>query len=182
MIFRGPNFLAVVWFGSTTTLPPILHSVSSTGDTQEDWERETSCWRERWEGGGRGAESNIAWPSINDWILSGGWPAEWGVTGGGTIYQAIVTGPAFVLQSQGRPNKRPLFLTFYGCLSVSTCNVVFYLLSFITGSLLLWDSLPFWGFGSCQQSKFPTFLAWFWHQRLFIYRVSCSFHSMTVSQ
>ncbi len=38
MIYRGPGFLA----GS---------SVSSTGDKQEDWERETTCWRELGRGG-----------------------------------------------------------------------------------------------------------------------------------
>ncbi len=38
--------------------PPPLPSVSWTGDTQEDWERETTCLRERGEKwGGRGAES-----------------------------------------------------------------------------------------------------------------------------
>ncbi len=50
-------------------------SVSSTGDTQEDWERETTCWRET---GGRGWEGKVAklydrkkaWPSINYSILS----------------------------------------------------------------------------------------------------------------
>jgi len=35
---------------------PPLPSVSQTGDTQDDWERETSCWRERREGDRRGAE------------------------------------------------------------------------------------------------------------------------------
>ncbi len=50
-IYRGPGFLAFVWFGSTPNplLPP-LPSVSSTGDTQEDWEREATCWRQRREG------------------------------------------------------------------------------------------------------------------------------------
>jgi hypothetical protein len=43
MTYRGPDFLAVAWFGSSATPP----SVSSTGNTQEDWERETTCWRER---------------------------------------------------------------------------------------------------------------------------------------
>ncbi len=49
MKYRGPDFLAVVWFGSSP--PPPLPSVSSTGGTQEDWERETTCWRQREEGG-----------------------------------------------------------------------------------------------------------------------------------
>jgi hypothetical protein len=30
--------------------PPPLPSTSSTGETQENWERETTCWRERGEG------------------------------------------------------------------------------------------------------------------------------------
>ncbi len=42
MIFR-PGFLGVVWFVSTSF--PHLTSVSWTGDTQDDWERETPCWR-----------------------------------------------------------------------------------------------------------------------------------------
>ncbi len=37
--------------------PPPLPSVSSTGDTKEDWGRETSCLWEREEGGRRGAKS-----------------------------------------------------------------------------------------------------------------------------
>ena len=37
IIYRGPGFLAVLWFGSypTPSNPPPLPSVSSTGDTQE---------------------------------------------------------------------------------------------------------------------------------------------------
>ncbi len=35
-----------------------LPSISSTDDTQEDWERETSCERER-RGGGRGPEESL---------------------------------------------------------------------------------------------------------------------------
>ncbi len=42
-----PGFLAVVRFGSSPTPSPPLPSVSSTGGTQKDWERDTSCWRER---------------------------------------------------------------------------------------------------------------------------------------
>ncbi len=38
--------------------PPPLLSVSYTGDTQEDLERETTCWPERGEGGGGGANLN----------------------------------------------------------------------------------------------------------------------------
>jgi len=39
-------------------LPPSLPSVSSTGDTQKDWERETTCWLDRGLGG-VGARSYI---------------------------------------------------------------------------------------------------------------------------
>jgi hypothetical protein len=47
---RGPGFLAVVWFGSSPNgPPPPFPSASSTGDTQEDRERETTCSK-----GGRG--------------------------------------------------------------------------------------------------------------------------------
>jgi hypothetical protein len=46
MYYRGPGFLAVVWFGP----PPLsLSSVNTTGDTQEEGERETTDGR-----GGRG--------------------------------------------------------------------------------------------------------------------------------
>ncbi len=37
--------------------PSPLSRRKLTGDTQEDWERETTCWRDKGEGGGRGAES-----------------------------------------------------------------------------------------------------------------------------
>ncbi len=56
-IQKGQGFLAIVWFGSSPTCSPPLPSVSSTGDTQQDHEKKTSCWRER---GGRGwARSGI---------------------------------------------------------------------------------------------------------------------------
>ncbi len=53
MIYRGPGFLAGVWFRSSPTPSPPLPSVSSTGDPEEDWEREKTCWRERSEEWGR---------------------------------------------------------------------------------------------------------------------------------
>ncbi len=59
MIYRGPCFLAVICFGSSPNPFSPFPSVSSTGDTQEDWERETSCWRERRRAGER--VSRIIW-------------------------------------------------------------------------------------------------------------------------
>ncbi len=62
MIYKGPSFLALVWFSSLLTPSPSpLLPGSSTDDTQEDWERETSCWRER-EGGRGCARSPIIRP------------------------------------------------------------------------------------------------------------------------
>ncbi len=46
MVYRRPGFFDVAWFGSS---PRLLLSVNSTGDTQEAWERETTCWRMRGE-------------------------------------------------------------------------------------------------------------------------------------
>ncbi len=50
MIYRGPGFLGVLWFGSYTT-PSTLSRQEARPATQEDWERETTCWQEK---GGRG--------------------------------------------------------------------------------------------------------------------------------
>jgi hypothetical protein len=55
MIYRWPGFLAVVWFGSYPTTFSFLPSVSKNSDTQEDGERETTCWR---DGEGVGEEPN----------------------------------------------------------------------------------------------------------------------------
>jgi hypothetical protein len=70
MIYRGPGFLAILWFGSS---PPPLPSVSSTGDTQEDWEKKPTWWQ---KGGGRGRsriirpqESLVLFKSFNTlWV------------------------------------------------------------------------------------------------------------------
>ncbi len=45
-------FPRILAFIAHSALPPFL-SESSTGDTLEDWERETTCWRERGEWDGR---------------------------------------------------------------------------------------------------------------------------------
>ncbi len=53
--------------------PPPLPTVYSTGDTQEDWERETTCWRvkeyEVFEAP-KSHDCEKAWSSINHSILS----------------------------------------------------------------------------------------------------------------
>ncbi len=73
---RGSVFLAVVWLGSSPTPFPPITSVSSNSDTQEDWERETTCSGETGlggEGGGwaKSYDSKKAWSSINHSMLSG---------------------------------------------------------------------------------------------------------------
>ncbi len=60
MIYRRLGFLAVVSFSSLPTPSTSLPSVSSTGDTKEDWERETTCWRERRKGVGEKPNHTIA--------------------------------------------------------------------------------------------------------------------------
>jgi hypothetical protein len=49
MIYRGPGSPTVVWFCSSPASSPNPYPVgiSSTGDTQEDRERETTHWQER---------------------------------------------------------------------------------------------------------------------------------------
>ncbi len=53
IIYRGPGFHAAVLFLTppTTKLFHPLPSVNLTGDTKEEWERETTCWREKGEEG-----------------------------------------------------------------------------------------------------------------------------------
>ncbi len=74
MIYRGPGFLAIVWFDSSPTPSP-----SSSGSkldrqhTGTEKERQVMYWRERGEGGGWGAkpyDRKKAWSSINNSILS----------------------------------------------------------------------------------------------------------------
>ncbi len=53
MIYRGTALLEVLWFGSSATPShPPRPSLYSTGEAQEDWEKETTCWREGGEGVG----------------------------------------------------------------------------------------------------------------------------------
>jgi hypothetical protein len=75
MYYRVPGFLAVV-YGSfplpSPPPPPTLPSLSSTVETQEDWERETTYWQ---KGGGwkeaKSYEEKKVWYSIKHYILSG---------------------------------------------------------------------------------------------------------------
>ncbi len=74
MIYRGPGLLVVVLFSSSPTPFPPLPSVSSTGDTHENWERETMLLGGEGEGrnGGRAqSTTKKAWSSINLSIISG---------------------------------------------------------------------------------------------------------------
>jgi hypothetical protein len=62
MICRGKGFLVVLRFLAPrppTPSLPHLPSVSLTGDTQEDWERETAWWREKVNGQEMGYRSRI---------------------------------------------------------------------------------------------------------------------------
>ncbi len=63
--YKGPDFLAVVWFGSSHTPSPLN---SSTEEIQEDWEIETTCWQERVWGRSqiiRQRESLVLYKSFN---------------------------------------------------------------------------------------------------------------------
>ncbi len=76
MIYRGPGFSRS--YDLIPRPPRLFHSPvsSSTGDTQKDWERETTCWRERGWGMGVGEEFRIIydlkepWTSVNHSTLS----------------------------------------------------------------------------------------------------------------
>ncbi len=59
MDYRGPGFLAIVWFGSFPHPP----SPVSKLEGRPAWERETTCWREmgRGGGGGEGRSPIIRW-------------------------------------------------------------------------------------------------------------------------
>ncbi len=62
--YRGPGFLATIWFGSLPhPLPPL--SVSSTGITFEDRERETEKERQLADGRGGRGRSSVADPDQN---------------------------------------------------------------------------------------------------------------------
>ncbi len=100
MIYRGSGFLAVLWFvSSPTPFQPYPVCISSIGDTQENWENDTTCW---WAGGSGwdGAEAKSyddekPWSSINHWILSARHsntvePAQYSMG-------SLVTGPLFFL-------------------------------------------------------------------------------------
>jgi hypothetical protein len=72
-IIKDQAFSASYDFAPPPLPHPPLPSVSSTGNTLEDWETETAWWQERGWGGGGGAKSydgKKAWSSINHSILS----------------------------------------------------------------------------------------------------------------
>ncbi len=78
MIYRRPGFLASYDLAPPQPPRPLgLPSVSWTGDSQEDREKETTCWPERARGGYGGVvgdnscDGEKAWSSINHSILSG---------------------------------------------------------------------------------------------------------------
>jgi hypothetical protein len=57
MLYRGPGFLAAVYFGSTPTPPPRLSRQKDRPATHRKTEKERQVGDGRWEGDGRGAES-----------------------------------------------------------------------------------------------------------------------------
>ncbi len=70
MIYSGPGFLAVVWFGSSSTPSP-LPSACSTGDKQEDYRQRDNLLRGA--GVGKLAKSDDgkrAWSSIKHSLFS----------------------------------------------------------------------------------------------------------------
>ncbi len=76
-------------------LPPSLPSVNSTCDTQEDWERETTCWRERgkeWglSWGAKSYDGEKAWSSINHSILSAIHQREWKKPLGNVVFVHVI--------------------------------------------------------------------------------------------
>ncbi len=76
MVNRGSCFLAVVWFCSFPSNPS-LPSVSSSGDSQKVWERETTFLGEGVGGGGaKSYDGEKVWSSINHSLLS----VLWGVS------------------------------------------------------------------------------------------------------
>ncbi len=70
LIYRGPgSFRQMIWL---LTPPPLSVSKLDSRDTQEDCERETTCWQERGgdEGGVTSYNGEEAWSSMTDSILS----------------------------------------------------------------------------------------------------------------
>ncbi len=72
-IYRGPDFLAVVWFSSFPTISHLLSRQKARPASQRKTEKERQLDAGRGEGGGGGAKSydgGKAWFSINRSILS----------------------------------------------------------------------------------------------------------------
>ncbi len=70
---QGPGFLAVVWFGSSLSIPPPVSKLDRrhTGDRERETNCTNCCWREK-EGNQitKSYDCKKAWPSINNAILS----------------------------------------------------------------------------------------------------------------
>ncbi len=71
MIYRGAGF--------SRRLAPLQPSpsVRCTGDTQEDFERKTTCWRKRGRGRSQITRREKAWSSINHSILYRKFTSPW---------------------------------------------------------------------------------------------------------
>ncbi len=70
LFLKNQAFSAVVWFGSSPTplIPPLL-SVSSTGYTLEDWDREKMFTGEGVGGAKFSYDGEKTWPSLNHSVL-----------------------------------------------------------------------------------------------------------------
>ncbi len=95
MIYWGPSFLAVVWFGPSPTPSPVNEFDQRHNWTKEDWERETTCWREK--KGSRGWErSRIIRPQESLFFFKSfkknslvAAVERWGGGGSGYIFTAV---------------------------------------------------------------------------------------------
>ncbi len=71
-VFIGEYWRFIEAFSRSYDLAPLplpLRSVSSTGHTQEDWERGTTCWRERGWGRSQTYGGEKAWPSLEPDVM-----------------------------------------------------------------------------------------------------------------
>ncbi len=118
MIYRGPRFLAVAWFGSSTTPSPhYLPSASCLSFSVFLCVAGRAYWRERRVGGGDGAKScdgEKAWSSINHSILSG-WMFIYVQFVYENVSSALPLGPVDVLWESAQHNchKQHNYVCFY---------------------------------------------------------------------